>query len=118
MPIVLPPVGETKTATISRIERSKAGDVFTNKKTGEFSGKYSKPTDLVYVIHGKVAGIDQEIKLGTVNAPKHGVGSKLLQLALDAGFKGNAILSDDLHELVGKTVHVVIDDKGYTRLKF
>jgi hypothetical protein len=98
---------------------------FASKKTGRYEGKYSKASDKVYVIHGKVEGTDKERKLGTVNAPRNPSGilygtSRLYQLLVKAGFdpSSTSTISDELGELKGRTVPVSIDSKGFIRLQF
>jgi len=125
VPYKMPQVGKVLTARITRIEQKTAAQVFTSKKTGKYEGKFTKPSDKVYVIHGKVEGSDEERKLGTVNAPLNPAGilygtSKLYQLLVKAGFDASSAptVSDDLHELRGHTVPVSVDQKGFIRLQF
>ena len=102
---------------------STAGAQFTPQKgenAGKFQGKFSKPDDKVYVVYAKVEvdGKPQEVKLGTFNVPKKGnimPNSKLYALITRCGVTGDNI-SDDLHELAGKTLEVVTDSKGFVKL--
>ena len=119
----MPPIGKTVPARITRIEPHTAAEVFTSKKTGKYEGKFTKPTDKVYVIYGKPEGSNEEQRLGTVNAPHNPSGilygtSKLYDLFVKAGFDpaSGATVSDDLHELKGRTVPTKIDAKGFARL--
>jgi hypothetical protein len=114
----MPTPGEQKKATITRVERSTAGEQFTSKKTGKFAGKFSEPDDPVFVLYGKIEGMDVEQKLGTVNSPSNKAGvvfgtSKLHKILESAGLSE---VSDDLHELRGKSVVMIVDAKGFTRL--
>jgi hypothetical protein len=102
---------------------STAAEQFTPKKgenAGKFQGKFSKPDDKVYLVFGKteINGKETEVKLGTFNLPKRGnvmPNSKLYALITRCGVTGDNI-SDDLHELVGKTLEVVTDAKGFVKL--
>ena len=115
--------GEKKQVRISRIQRSTAAEQFTPKQgenAGKFQGKFSKPDDPVYLVFGQteINGKQQEVKLGTFNVPKRGnimPNSKLYALITRSGITG-ADISDDLHELVGKTLEVVTDAKGFVKL--
>ena len=119
----MPPIGKTLNARITRIEQKTAEELFTSRVTGKFEGKYTKPTDKVYVIYGKTDGETEERKLCTVNAPRNPQGmlygtSKLFQLLVKAGIEPSKTetVSDDLHELKGRKVPVVVDEKGFVRL--
>jgi hypothetical protein len=119
----MPQVGKTVAAKITRIEAKTAGEVFKSKATGKYEGTYSKASDKVYVIYGKVEGSNEEQRLGTVNAPRNPSGilygtSKLYLLLVKAGFdpSAGATISDDLHELKGRTVQATVDSKGFVRL--
>lgn len=123
MPYRMPQVGKTVAARITRIEQKTAGEVFKSKTTGKYEGKYAKPSDKVFVIFGRLEGSNEEQRLGTVNAPRNPTGilygtSKLYQILVKAGFDPStgATLSDDLHELKGRTVQTTVDAKGFARL--
>lgn len=123
MPYKMPMVGKTVPAKITRIEQTTVGEHFKSKTTGKYEGKYAKPSDKVYVIYGKLDGSNEEQKLGTVNAPRNSSGtlygtSRLYALLVKAGFdpSSGATISEDLHELKGRTVQTVIDAKGFAKL--
>jgi hypothetical protein len=120
MPYLIPQAGKPLSAKITRIEQRTAGEVFKSK-TGKFNAKFSKPTDEVYVIYGKIEGEIQEHRLGTVNVPHSKIlygKSKLCQLLIKAGFdlSKTTTVSDDLHELKGRTIKVTVNENGYARL--
>jgi hypothetical protein len=119
----MPMVGKTVPAKITRIQQTTAGENFKSKMTGKYEGKYSKPSDIVYVIYGKLDGSNEEQKLGTVNAPHNPSGtlyatSGLYTLLVKAGFdpSSGVTISDDLHELKGRTIQTTIDAKGFAKL--
>ena len=123
MPYKMPMVGKTVPAKITRIEENTSGEVYTSKKTGKYEGKYAKPSDKVYEIYGKLDGSNEEVKLATVNAPRNASGtlyaaSRLYQILVKAGFdpSSGATVSDDLHELKGRSAQATIDAKGFARL--
>jgi hypothetical protein len=125
VPNKMPQVGKVLNARITRVEQKTAAQVFTSKKAGKYEAKYTKPSDKVHVVHGKVDGSDEERKLGTVNAPRNPAGilygtSRLYQLLVKAGFDALSAptVSDDLHELRGRTVPVSVDQKDFVRLQF
>ena len=120
-PYRMPEIGKTVQAKITKIERQQAKDVFTNK-AGEFVGEYSDPEDVVFTFHGIIEGRKDEIKLGTLNAPKNPAGqlfgtSKLFQLIQKMGIDPPLTqLSDDLRELKGRTVPCTYDAKGFVNM--
>ena len=123
MPYRMPQVGRTLAARITRIAISTAGEAFKSKETGKYEGKYSKASDKVFEIFGRLEGSGEEQKLATVNAPRNPSGilygtSKLYQILVKAGFDPStgATISDDLHELRGRTVQTTVDAKGFARL--
>jgi hypothetical protein len=113
--IVVPEPGETRKAVITKIERSTAGEQFTSKD-GKFTGKFSEPNDIVFVLYGKLEGQNDEQKLGTVNKPASGTAfpsSKLYALMKDIGVKS---IEDDLHDLKGKNITMLRDERGFFRM--
>ena len=123
MPFKMAPIGKSVQVRITRIEQRTAGEAFKSKKTGKYEGKYAKPSDKVYEIFGKLDGTNEEIRLATVNAPRNESGtlyatSRLYQILVKAGFdpSSGATVSDDLHELKGRTAQATIDAKGFARL--
>jgi hypothetical protein len=123
MPFNVVKAGAKVQAQISRIETKTAGEVFTSKKgenAGKFQGKFSKPSDKVFVVYAKieVGGKQQEVKLGTYNYPKAGnimPNSHLYALITRTGVVLDRV-SDDLHELVGHTLEVTTDSKGFAKV--
>jgi hypothetical protein len=111
----IPQQGEIKKAKITDIRLSTAGEQFTNA-AGEFKGKFSKREDPVFVLYAMVEGEKQERKIGTFNKPQNETiapSSKLFKLLQTLGISE---VSDDLRELRGKTVSLVTDAKGFSRL--
>ena len=122
MPYKMPQVGKTIPAKITRIEQKTAGEVFRSK-TGKYEGKYSKASDKVFEIYGKLEGSNEEQRLAALNAPRNPSGilygtSKLYQILVKAGFDpaSGVTVSDDLRELRGRTVQATVDTKGFARL--
>ena len=122
LPYLIPQAGKSISAkaTITRIEQKTAGEVFKSK-TGKFNSKFSKPTDKVHIIYGKLEDENEERRLGTVNAPrskivykKSGLSQLLTRAGLDLS-KTNKI-SEDLNELKGRVIEVTVNEKGFVRL--
>jgi hypothetical protein len=117
---LLPVAGQQLKATITRIERKKAADVFTERKTGKYKGQYRGPDEPVFCIYGRLDGDPdkKEFRLGTFNAPKTArtFGTSKLVKFVRATLGDVAEVSDDLHELIGRTVTGASDAKGFFRL--
>ena len=110
-------VGKVFSATITRIERKTAAEVFTNKK-GEFTGEYTKPTDPVVVIYAKAPDRAEDTKIATFNIPVTGYihAKSKLHKFLRVVLPDAKTISDDLHELIGAQIQVLFDESGFMRL--
>jgi hypothetical protein len=113
--------GTKAQARITEIKQTTAAEVFTATKgenAGKFQGKFSKPTDKVFVVWGRVEGQSQDVKLGTYNYPKRGniMPNSHLAVLIQRTGVDLSTLSDDLRELKGKSIEVTLDSKGFARV--
>jgi hypothetical protein len=110
----LPQVDKTEPTNITRIEQTTAAQAFRSKATGKYEGKFGTPTDLVYIIYGRLEGSNEEQRLGTITALRSRIliaTPKLYQILVKAGFDpSTGATIDGLHELKGRTIQSTLDE--------